>query len=137
MQHAFHWQARAENDGLLVASAFLEQFPFAFVTDPSRAFVLGVATREDLSKFVSRRGLGSGAATPTQGAASSSQNGATSSQAPLFAASQPVANTNVADAPAAGRPQGFSTRREEEEARKDRSLAEFLLMLDGYQPLVS
>lgn len=30
----------------------------------------------------------------------------------------------------------FSARREEEMARRDRSLAEFLVMLDGYKPLV-
>ena len=31
----------------------------------------------------------------------------------------------------------FAARREEEMSRKDRSLAEFLVMLDGYKPLVS
>lgn len=31
----------------------------------------------------------------------------------------------------------FAARREEEIARRDRSLAEFLVMLDGYKPLVS
>jgi transcription initiation factor TFIID subunit 10 len=31
----------------------------------------------------------------------------------------------------------FAARREEENARRDRSLAEFLVMLDGYKPLVS
>lgn len=31
----------------------------------------------------------------------------------------------------------FTARREEEMARRDRSLAEFLVMLDGYKPLVS
>lgn len=31
----------------------------------------------------------------------------------------------------------FAARREEEMARRDRSLAEFLVMLDGYKPLVS
>lgn len=31
----------------------------------------------------------------------------------------------------------YQARREEEAARKDRSLAEFLVMLDGYKPLVS
>lgn len=30
----------------------------------------------------------------------------------------------------------FAQRREEEMARRDRSLAEFLVMLDGYKPLV-
>jgi hypothetical protein len=30
----------------------------------------------------------------------------------------------------------FAARREEEMARRDRSLAEFLVMLDGYKPLV-
>ena len=32
--------------------------------------------------------------------------------------------------------QMFASRREEEGARRDRSLAEFLAMLDGYKPLV-
>lgn len=32
--------------------------------------------------------------------------------------------------------QMFAARREEELARRDRSLAEFLVMLDGYKPLV-
>lgn len=31
----------------------------------------------------------------------------------------------------------YQARRDEEAARKDRSLAEFLVMLDGYKPLVS
>lgn len=31
----------------------------------------------------------------------------------------------------------FAARREEEIARRDRSLAEFLVMLDGYKPLVN
>jgi transcription initiation factor TFIID subunit 10 len=31
----------------------------------------------------------------------------------------------------------FAARRAEEQARKDRSLGEFLVMLDGYKPLVS
>ena len=31
----------------------------------------------------------------------------------------------------------FVAKREEEMARRDRSLAEFLVMLDGYQPVVS
>lgn len=31
----------------------------------------------------------------------------------------------------------YAARREEEMARRDRSLAEFLVMLDGYKPLVS
>lgn len=31
----------------------------------------------------------------------------------------------------------FAQKREEELARRDRSLAEFLVMLDGYKPLVS
>ena len=34
-------------------------------------------------------------------------------------------------------PNQFMARREEEIARRDRSLAEFLVMLDGYKPLVS
>jgi transcription initiation factor TFIID subunit 10 len=31
----------------------------------------------------------------------------------------------------------YQARRDEEAARRDRSLAEFLVMLDGYKPLVS
>jgi len=31
----------------------------------------------------------------------------------------------------------FQAKREEELARRDRSLAEFLVMLDGYKPVVS
>ena len=33
--------------------------------------------------------------------------------------------------------QVFIAKREEEQARRDRSLAEFLVMLDGYKPVVS
>jgi transcription initiation factor TFIID subunit 10 len=46
---------------------------------------------------------------------------------------QPAAAAQEA---AAGPSQGH-TRREEELARKDRTLAEFMLMLDEYEPLVS
>jgi len=37
--------------------AFLHENIFAIVTDHSRKFVLGVATGQDLEKFVSRRGV--------------------------------------------------------------------------------
>ncbi|EUC56040.1 TAF10-TFIID and SAGA subunit-like protein [Rhizoctonia solani AG-3 Rhs1AP] len=36
--------------------SFLETTPFAIVTDWNRKFVLGVATKDDLSNFVTRRG---------------------------------------------------------------------------------
>ncbi|KAE8248641.1 hypothetical protein A4X13_0g5529 [Tilletia indica] len=89
------------NTGLGELETFLQNHPFALVTDPSRSFVLAVATREDLNKFVARRGLGGG-----------SGNGASeTTSAPM-------------------------TRREEEEARKDRTLAQFMLMLDDYKPLI-
>ncbi|KAK0550814.1 hypothetical protein OC846_002350 [Tilletia horrida] len=91
------------NTGLGELEVFLQSHPFALVTDPSRSFVLAVATRDDLDKFVARRGLG--------GAAGGS---GTSTQQPAV----PL------------------TRREEEEARKDRTLAQFMLMLDDYKPLI-
>lgn len=88
--------------------AFLGHEPFAFVTDASRAFVLGVVTTEDLTKFVARRGGGGG----NNVAAGSSSTHANALQAQMLA------------------------RRADEEARKNRSLADFLLMLDGYEPLI-
>ncbi|KAK0534272.1 hypothetical protein OC834_001974 [Tilletia horrida] len=88
------------NTGLGELENFLNNHPFALVTDPSRSFVLAVATRDDLDKFVARRGLGAG--------------------------SGPAAESNAAP----------MTRREEEEARKDRTLAQFMLMLDDYKPLI-
>ncbi|PWZ00745.1 hypothetical protein BCV70DRAFT_200006 [Testicularia cyperi] len=138
--------------GLAELELFLQAQPFAFITDPGRAFVLGVATQEDLTKYVTRRGLDatrSGAATPTQtsvdaanttsipdepmpSAASSSNatnndNGtATSTQAPTdtaASASTPAQHQQM-------------SRREEEESRKDRTLAEFMRLLDGYTPLI-
>ncbi|CAD6891800.1 unnamed protein product [Tilletia controversa] len=89
------------NTGLGELETFLQNNPFALVTDPSRSFVMAVATREDLNKFVVRRGLGGG-----------------SGNAALESHSAPL------------------TRREEEEARKDRTLAQFMLMLDDYKPLI-
>lgn len=91
--------------------AFLSKHPFALVTDASRSFVLAVATRDDLHKYAQRRGLedaGTGSKTPT-GVDSEMLNNPT--HLPL-------------------------SRREEEEKRKDRTLAEFLQMLDGYRPLI-
>lgn len=71
---------------------------------------------EDLQRYSERRGLGfqrDGAITPTNAVKSSNQN-----------------QNNGAG--------GIGmTRREEEEARKDRTLAEFLRLMDGYEPLVS
>lgn len=94
--------------------AFLQSTPFALVTDASRSFVLAVATREDLSKYAQRRGLEEPTATTPRD---------TDMQDITL---QP--NTTTADQPL--------SRREEEEKRKDRSLAEFLSMLDGYRPLI-
>lgn len=89
------------NTGLGELEVFLHHHPFALVTDPSRSFVLAVATRDDLNKFVARRGLGGeGSGLQTE-----------SNSVPM-------------------------TRREEEEARKDRTLAQFMLMLDDYKPLI-
>ncbi|EST07508.1 Transcription initiation factor TFIID, 23-30kDa subunit [Kalmanozyma brasiliensis GHG001] len=117
--------------GLAELEVFLQSHPFAFITDPGRAFVLGVATQEDLTKYVSRRGLDgtrSGAATPTQ----------TSTTIPAVAgdADEPMPSTSAA-APAGSSTQAPAlSRREEEEARKDRTLAEFMQLLDGYTPLI-
>ncbi|KAN0063320.1 hypothetical protein ACQY0O_004485 [Thecaphora frezii] len=116
--------------GLAELEVFLQNHPFAFITDPGRAFVLGVATQEDLSKYVARRGLDqsrSGAATPTNSTMPESGQ----------VGMEDVAGASV-QAPGASGPQQphTMTRREEEEARKDRTLAEFLRMLDGYTPLI-
>lgn len=108
--------------GLAELEVFLQSHPFAFITDPGRAFVLGVATQEDLSKYVSRRGLDgsrSGAATPTQ---------TTSTASTAAAADEPMPSASTTAAP--------MSRREEEESRKDRTLSEFLHLLDGYTPLI-
>ncbi|GAK63364.1 transcription initiation factor IID, TAF10 subunit [Moesziomyces antarcticus] len=114
--------------GLAELEVFLQSQPFAFITDPGRAFVLGVATQEDLSKYVSRRGLDgtrSGAATPTQ---------TTTSAAAPRDNDEPMPSTAAA-ATSQSAPHTMS-RREEEESRKDRTLAEFLQLLDGYDPLI-
>lgn len=100
-------------------AAFLTTYPFALVTDASRSFVLAVATREDLTKYAQRRGLEEpnavGATTPTANKDTDMQDGTTP---PVVAEQVPL------------------SRREEEEKRKDRTLAEFLAMLDGYKPLI-
>lgn len=125
--------------GLAELEIFLQSHPFAFITDPGRAFVLGVATQEDLFKYVSRRGLDgtrSGAATPTQattGAASQDNDEAM----PSTSAGQPSTSSSAAAAAAAASTQNHTmSRREEEESRKDRTLAEFIQLLDGYTPLI-
>jgi len=108
-------------------SVFLRTQPFAFVTSPSRAFVLAVATREDLERYSLRRGLSiqrDGAKTPTN-ANNHTTNGVGASGAGVGGG-----------VGATGNGMGM-TRREEEEARKDRTLAEFLRLMDGYEPLVS
>jgi len=96
----------------------LTSYPFALVTDASRSFVLAVATREDLTKYAQRRGLEEpvpgGATTPT------STN----------------RDTDMQDVTLRPTNQQPLSRREEEEKRKDRTLAEFLSMLDGYRPLI-
>lgn len=66
---------------------------------------------------------------------------------PLAAGQQPYAtqsqtSTQAASTSASGSapsadPKAQSSRLAAEEARKDRTLAEFLLMLDDYEPLVS
>ncbi|EPQ26536.1 uncharacterized protein PFL1_05858 [Pseudozyma flocculosa PF-1] len=126
--------------GLAELEVFLQNHPFAFITDPGRAFVLGVATQEDLSKYVSRRGLDpsrSGAATPTN-----NHNGAVPESGQAGAEDVAGASVQAPGASASQQPQQpqqqqhTMTRREEEEARKDRTLAEFLRMLDGYTPLI-
>ncbi|ETS62766.1 hypothetical protein PaG_02508 [Moesziomyces aphidis] len=121
--------------GLAELEVFLQSQPFAFITDPGRAFVLGVATQEDLSKYVSRRGLDgtrSGAATPTQTTASAAAPH--DNDEPM-----PSTSSSAAAGAAAAITQGAThtmSRREEEESRKDRTLAEFLQLLDGYTPLI-
>lgn len=137
--------------GLAELEVFLRSHPFAFITDPGRAFVLGVATQEDLSKYVSRRGLDgtrSGAATPTQattstapGAASQDNDEPMPSTTAGVPTSQPTASSSSAAAAAAAASSQPAanhqmSRREEEEARKDRTLAEFMQLLDGYTPLI-
>ncbi|KAJ9478394.1 Transcription initiation factor TFIID subunit 10 [Pseudozyma hubeiensis] len=132
--------------GLAELEVFLQSQPFAFITDPGRAFVLGVATQEDLSKYVSRRGLDgtrSGAATPTQATTSIPAAAGADNDEPMpstsagIAASSSTAAATVAAASSSQAPQQPSmTRREEEEARKGRTLAEFMQLLDGYTPLI-
>ncbi|KAJ1029806.1 hypothetical protein NDA13_003046 [Ustilago tritici] len=139
--------------GLAELEVFLQSHPFAFITDPGRAFVLGVATQEDLSKYVSRRGLDgtrSGAATPTQASTStpaapragsqdndepmpSTTAGVPTNQPSASSSSAAAATVAASSLPASNHPM---SRREEEEARKDRTLAEFMQLLDGYTPLI-
>ncbi len=117
----------------LLLTVFLQSHPFAFVTDPSRAFVLGVVTRDDLQKFVARRGAGSG----------SGSNGRASGNGGGDAMDTDAANVTATAGAPAGVAGGHSLqaqmvqRRLEEEERKNRTLSELLLMLDGYTPLVS
>ncbi|KIS70360.1 uncharacterized protein UMAG_01529 [Mycosarcoma maydis] len=137
--------------GLAELEVFLQSQPFAFITDPGRAFVLGVATQEDLSKYVSRRGLDgirSGAATPTQATTSTTAATEVDNDEPMPSTSVGVpagqasaSSSSAAAATAAASSTQVSTqpvltRREEEEARKDRTLAEFMQLLDGYTPLI-
>ncbi|CDR87192.1 related to TAF10-TFIID and SAGA subunit [Sporisorium scitamineum] len=138
--------------GLAELEVFLQSQPFAFITDPGRAFVLGVATQEDLSKYVSRRGLDgtrSGAATPTQATASTPAAAGAAAQdndepMPSTSAAVPAAQASASSSSAAAAAAAASSssqppamsRREEEESRKDRTLAEFMQLLDGYTPLI-
>ncbi|SPO24711.1 related to TAF10 - TFIID and SAGA subunit [Ustilago trichophora] len=131
--------------GLAELEVFLQSHPFAFITDPGRAFVLGVATQEDLSKYVSRRGLDgtrSGAATPTQATTAPATAGQDNNDEPMPSTSgQPAASSSSAAAAAAAAASSTPanhtmSRREEEESRKDRTLAEFMQLLDGYTPLI-
>ncbi|SPO23004.1 related to TAF10 - TFIID and SAGA subunit [Ustilago trichophora] len=133
--------------GLAELEVFLQSHPFAFITDPGRAFVLGVATQEDLSKYVSRRGLDgtrSGAATPTQSTTAPGTASQDNNDEPMPSTSgQTAASSSSAAAAAAAAAESSATpanhtmsRREEEESRKDRTLAEFMQLLDGYTPLI-
>lgn len=134
--------------GLAELEVFLQSHPFAFITDPGRAFVLGVATQEDLSKYVSRRGLDgtrSGAATPTQATTAPGATGqdndepmpSTSAGVPADQTSASSSSAAAAAAAASSNPASHTmSRREEEESRKDRTLAEFMQLLDGYTPLI-
>lgn len=102
-----------------LSTAFLITQPFALVTDASRSFVLAVATRDDLTRYAQRRGLEeptAGNTTPTSTNRDTDMHDITLQAA--RAGQQPL------------------SRREEEEKRKDRTLAEFLSMLDGYRPLI-
>ena len=135
--------------GLAELELFLQSHPFAFITDPGRAFVLGVATQEDLSKYVARRGLDgtrSGAATPTQSTTGGAASQGTHESMPSTSAGVPTTQTSASSSSAAAAAAAASSsqaptnhtmsRREEEEARKDRTLAEFMQLLDGYTPLI-
>lgn len=57
--------------------------------------------------------------------------------APQAQPSQPTASTSTGGSGLSADPKAQSSRLAAEEARKDRTLAEFLLMLDDYDPLVS
>ncbi|KZT59899.1 transcription initiation factor IID, TAF10 subunit [Calocera cornea HHB12733] len=63
---------------------------------------------------------------------------ATTPQPEASSSAQPAANAAGGSAPpeAAAGPSQTHTRREEELARKDRTLAEFMLMLDEYEPVI-
>lgn len=72
-------------------------------------------------------------ATTSQMATPDPSQYASSSTQPVQAAPAPVASSSQSQ-PA--QPTAQSARQAAEEARKDRTLAEFLLMLDDYEPLV-
>ncbi|KAH9945722.1 transcription initiation factor IID TAF10 subunit [Amylocystis lapponica] len=55
---------------------------------------------------------------------------------PPVARPQPLQSQDPAPATSSSQPAQASTRQAAEDARKDRTLAEFLLMLDDYEPLI-
>lgn len=111
------------------------------MTDVDRQFVIGIATSQDLSRYIARRGL---TPAPSRGAADKSDADASmdvdGNQTPTRKGKDGAEANGAASIEAAGagpsRSQPLS-RRAEEERRKDRTLGEFLGMLDGYDPLVS
>ena len=80
--------------------------------------------------------LANGASTGTSAA-----NGTTNGTANAIAGPSSTQNASGSGAAQAGETPDlaalFAQRREEELAKRDKSLAEFLVMLDGYKPLVS
>jgi len=77
---------------------------------------------------------------PSSTLAGSSPNPPTENGVPNGHTSTPLPNgisTINGDQPVMDPSQILAARREEELARKDRSLADFLVMLDGYKPMVS
>ncbi|CEH16141.1 transcription initiation factor subunit taf10 [Ceraceosorus bombacis] len=125
--------------GLAELEAFLDSNPFAFVTDVDRQFVIGIATSEDLSRYIARRGL---TPAPSRGAGDKSNADASmdvdGNQTPTGdqTSTREGDTVSVKGAQASASQEQPLSRRAEEERRKDRTLGEFLGMLDGYDPLI-